>query len=67
MTEKAKRVVNELFQAYTKTPNILPSEFSEYYSKDETIERIVCDYIAGMTDRFALDEYGKLFDPHAKV
>lgn len=33
----------------------------------ETIERIVCDYIAGMTDRFALDEYKKLFDPHEKV
>lgn len=33
----------------------------------EAIERMVCDYIAGMTDRFALDEYKKLFDPHEKV
>lgn len=35
--------------------------------KEDPIERIVCDYIAGMTDRFALDEYKKLFDPHEKV
>ncbi len=32
-----------------------------------TRERIICDYIAGMTDRFAFDEHRKLFDPHAKV
>jgi dGTPase len=29
--------------------------------------RVVCDYIAGMTDRFALEEHHKLFDPHARV
>ena len=31
------------------------------------MERMVCDYIAGMTDRFALDEYGRLFDPAVRV
>ncbi len=31
------------------------------------MERIVCDYIAGMTDRFALDEYARLFDPAVRV
>jgi dGTPase len=30
-------------------------------------ERAICDHIAGMTDRFALDEYKKLFDPYEKV
>jgi dGTPase len=37
------------------------------YKKSESLERIVCDYIAGMTDRFALEEHAKLFDPHSRV
>jgi len=67
MTEKAKRVIKELFVAYTKNPSTLPTDFKKNYKAEETIERITCDYIAGMTDRFALDEYSKLFDPHSKV
>jgi dGTPase len=31
------------------------------------LPRAVCDYLAGMTDRFALDEYAKMFDPHVRV
>jgi dGTPase len=31
------------------------------------MERLVCDYVAGMTDRFALDEYARLFDPSVRV
>lgn len=44
--------------------NKIPKNQKKY---GEQIERIVCDYIASMTDRFALDEYKKLFDPHEKV
>ena len=33
----------------------------------ETLPRVIADYIAGMTDRFALDEYRKLFDPDERV
>jgi dGTPase len=35
--------------------------------KSDGVKRVVCDYIAGMTDRYALDEYKKLFDPYEKV
>lgn len=67
MTDKASRILTELFQAYIKNPNILPVDYVASYTKSEPIERIICDYIAGMTDRFALDEYSKLFDPHTRV
>jgi dGTPase len=35
--------------------------------EDELKERVICDYIAGMTDRYALDEYKKLFEPYERV
>ncbi|MBF0104614.1 MAG: deoxyguanosinetriphosphate triphosphohydrolase [Deltaproteobacteria bacterium] len=67
MAEKAKKVLTELFNTYMNNPNIIPPDFKDSYEEGEPVERIVCDYIAGMTDRYALDEYSKLFDPHAKV
>jgi dGTPase len=63
MTEKGKRFIKALFCAYTETPKQLPPHIlkkSEKYG----LERVVCDYIAGMTDRYALDEYSKLFQPY---
>lgn len=67
MSNKASRILTELFEAYINNPNILPTDYVENYTKSEPIERVICDYIAGMTDRFALDEYSKLFDPHTRV
>ncbi len=66
MAEKAKRVVGELFHGYTSNPKQLPPHVAARIEA-EGVPRVVCDYIAGMTDRFALDEHRKLFDPHAKV
>jgi dGTPase len=66
MAEKARRVVGDLFGAYTSNPLQLPPHVSPRIS-EEGLERVVCDYIAGMTDRFALDEHSKLFDPHQRV
>jgi len=45
------------------------SSFWRYQEKYEQYgrERVVCDYIAGMTDRYALDEYKRLFDPYERV
>ena len=66
MEEKAKRIIGDLFKAYKSRPEQLPPRY--YSRKDaEGLERVICDYIAGMTDRFALDEHKKLFDPHEKV
>lgn len=62
MSVKAERILSELFQAYLNEPMILPRHIQERI-QEHSLERTVCDYIAGMTDRFAVEEYTKLFDP----
>jgi dGTPase len=47
-------------------PRILPNGARVDLDK-QPLERVVCHYIAGMTDRFALDEHARLFDPHERV
>lgn len=66
MEEKARRIIGDLFRAYCDRPAQLPPHIFMRV-KQEGIKRVVCDYIAGMTDRYAMDEYRKLFDPLAKV
>ncbi|MDD5408951.1 MAG: deoxyguanosinetriphosphate triphosphohydrolase [Candidatus Omnitrophica bacterium] len=66
MSIKAKRFIRELFCEYAIRPKQLPSEVQLRIPK-EGVKRAVCDYIAGMTDRYALDEYKKLFNPYEKV
>jgi len=66
MSIKAKRFIKELFEVYLEKPEQLPLETQKRITKDGTL-RAVCDYIAGMTDRYALDEYEKLFNPYKKV
>ena len=66
MSIKAKRFIGELFRVYTEKPEQLPPNIQKRIPLDG-IQRSVCDYIAGMTDRYALDEYKKLFDPYEKV
>ncbi|MCL4560469.1 MAG: deoxyguanosinetriphosphate triphosphohydrolase [Chloroflexi bacterium] len=62
MAVKAERIVTNLFQAYRAEPSMLPKHVQanvQAYGLDRTI----CDYIAGMTDRYAIEEHEKLFDP----
>jgi len=66
MSSKAKRFIKELFGVYADNPRQLPTMIQERIS-EYGVEAVVCDYIAGMTDRQALDEYKKLFDPYEKV
>jgi dGTPase len=66
MRIKAERFITELFTAYVETPTLVPEGYRRRVD-EEPVPRMVCDYIAGMTDRFALDEYKKLFDPYEKV
>ncbi|MDD2751535.1 MAG: deoxyguanosinetriphosphate triphosphohydrolase [Candidatus Omnitrophica bacterium] len=66
MSNKATRFIKELFNFYVENPLALPTEIQEKIGKQNT-RRVVCDYIAAMTDRYALDEYKKLFDPYEKV
>ncbi|MFN4226615.1 MAG: deoxyguanosinetriphosphate triphosphohydrolase [Candidatus Ratteibacteria bacterium] len=62
MTEKGGRIIKELFYAYYNEPRQLPYHIQKKMEKEKR-EIVICDYIAGMTDRFALSEYQKLFDP----
>ena len=70
MAAKAKRVVGELFVLFMAEPNTLPTEWQSAGANgdDETRRaRLVADYIAGMTDRYALSEHSRLFDINAKT
>lgn len=68
MSSKARRVVRELFAFFIHEPNCLPSVW--YAQTDgphsQRTAELIADFIAGMTDRFALDEYARLFDMGAK-
>ena len=69
MTDKARRIIHDLFQVYEKTPNQLPYAV---YPRGKELDKkrkyeIICNHIASMTDRFALDEHKKLFNPYEKV
>jgi dGTPase len=68
MAAKAERVLRALFGAYTMEPAQLPDTVqARIASSEEAMERLVCDYVAGMTDRFALEDYARLFDPSVRV
>ncbi|HVM97328.1 MAG TPA: deoxyguanosinetriphosphate triphosphohydrolase [Candidatus Acidoferrales bacterium] len=67
MMVKVQRVMADLFQAYMSEPNQLPPHIHARTRGGETLARVICDYIAGMTDRFALEEHRKLFDPDERV
>ena len=59
MTAKARRIIGDLFNAFVEDPRLLPPQFNP--SSDAGRARAVADYIAGMTDRYAIREYRKLF------
>jgi dGTPase len=69
MTAKAKRIINDLFKVYMETPEQLPEKIFNRGAKHSRNEKyqIICDYIASMTDRSAIDEHKKLFNPYEKV
>jgi dGTPase len=66
MTSKAERVLTDLFNAYVSEPRMLGATARKRL-ESLSLQRVVCDYIAGMTDRFALDEHARLFDPRERV
>ena len=62
---KAERLISDLFNAYRSEPSMLPTSAQKIIDK-RGLERTVCDYIAGMTDRYAIEEHQKLFNPLEK-
>ena len=68
MAMKAERILQRLFHAYIDEPLQLPPDTLRLSDEEpEGLYRVVCDYIAGMTDRFATQEYKRLFDPDERV
>jgi dGTPase len=67
MSAKAHRVLSDLFLAYLAEPLQLPHEVQARIRRGpDPLQRVICDYIAGMTDRYAILEHKKLFDPEAQ-
>jgi dGTPase len=66
MRVKAEIFITRLFETYLSHPNLLPPKYQSKFERSG-LQRVVCDYIAGMTDRFALDEYKRLFEPYERV
>ena len=66
MRFKAERIVGNLFDVFLERPQCLPKEWQDKVvdagKEKNEIARVVCDYIAGMTDRYALAEHARLFD-----
>ncbi len=70
MAKKAERVIRDLFLAYMDEPAMLPVGPARKYVAAQgkaRQARVVADYIAGMTDRYALEEHDRLFDLHART
>lgn len=71
MGAKARRVVSELFEAFMHDPKLLPTEYHDAAMRrsqekgERGKARVVADYIAGMTDRYAISEHRRMFDPQS--
>jgi dGTPase len=63
---QAEEVVRELFSHWMANPDALPHSYAEQRERDP-LHRVVCDYIAGMTDRFILRQYEELFGKTDKL
>jgi len=59
MTDKARRIIQDLFAAFMNDPRLLPPQYQQMARRDKP--RAIADYIAGMTDRYAMKEHRRLF------
>jgi dGTPase len=66
MAAKGQRLLHALFAEFCRVPRLLPDRYYQR-AQNEPVERVVCDYLAGMTDRYAQDEYLRLFQPYSSV
>ncbi len=66
MRVKSTRFIRLLFESYAENPTLLPHSYQDKYDSEGQMI-VICDYIAGMTDRYAMNEYKRLFEPYARV
>jgi dGTPase len=62
MDAKARRLIRDLFDAYLDDPDLMPNRFADRIP-EQGPHRVICDYVAGMTDRFCQREHQRLFAP----
>ena len=71
MAHKGRRLLEALFEELCRHPDQLPERYQARTHasgrENDSIPRVVCDYLAGMTDRYAQDEYLRLFQPYAPL
>lgn len=66
MASKGSEFVRRLFAEFVRNPSVLPERYYRRATR-ESVPQTVCDYVAGMTDRYAQDEYQRLFQPYTMV
>ncbi len=66
MAAKGRRILQALYEEYCRSPGLLRDRYAQR-ARTQGVERTVCDYLAGMTDRYAQDEYLRLFQPYTDV
>lgn len=66
MDYKARRFVQAIFEAHVQQPRLLPVRYFRRIEQ-QGLQRVVCDYVAGMTDRFCQDTYHNLFEPFQRL
>jgi dGTPase len=64
MASKGQRLLKTMFDEFCRSPQQLPTRYYQR-SQQSPVPRTVCDYLAGMTDRYAQDEYNRLFQPYS--
>jgi dGTPase len=62
MAYKGQRILREMFEEFRRHPDSLPTRYARRAAQGD-LQQTVCDYLAGMTDRYAQDEYLRLFQP----
>lgn len=62
---KAKQMLTQLYEYYSKKPELLSREYQELIARGERKERVVCDYISGMTDQYSIHKFEELFVPNS--
>jgi dGTPase len=67
MARKGRRILLALFEEFCRSPELLPERYFRRAKVDGQRDRTVCDYLAGMTDRYAQDEFLRLFHPYTGV
>ena len=61
MNKKGQLIIRTLFDVFSEDLHLMPTDYQDMISEDYSKQRVICDYIAGMTDTFALKEYQSIY------